>query len=163
MAARNEGYGEFTLTNPSTGESRTFERKHLTYDAYIEFCKLAYPIITAVGSGLKIGSDKGVMDFDFDPTTLDYQQLLGMCGAELPRMAHLCCKQSDPKITLEDVKRLGYRPQNLLAVVLAQVKHNDMVKEFADFFPTLVEKITALIPETKVALTPLPIEKTSTD
>lgn len=157
-AARNEGYGEFTLTNPDTLESKTFELKHLSYDAYIEFCTLAHPIISAIGTGLAVNNTKtGELSFDFDPTNLDFKELLKMAGDQLPRMAYLCCKQSDPKVTVADVKRLGYRPQVLLNVVLEQVRHNRMVQEFADFFPQVVAKLQALVPDAQVALQPLPM------
>lgn len=160
-AARNEGYGEFTLTNPQTGNSKTFQLKNLSYDAYVEFCSLARPILITLGNGLDMGNKGGEFSLEFNPLNLDFEKLIEIAGKELPRMAWLCCRQSDPKIKLEEVKELGYRPQNLLLVVLQQIKHNDLVKEFADFFPQLVAALTELMPAATAAAAPIPTESTT--
>lgn len=160
QAARNEAAGTFTLSNPS-GESKTFEIKHLSYDAYIEFCELARPILTTMSGALALDMSNGEFGLKFNPLNIDYEQVIKLAGKELPRMAWLCCKQSDPKITIDEVKRLGHRPQNLIAVVLQQVKHNDMVKEFADFFPQIVGQLTDLLPAAQEAVAPKPMETTT--
>jgi hypothetical protein len=160
-AARNEGYGTFTLSNPASGDSKSFEIKHLSYDAYLEFCELARPILTACSSALDMGNNNGEFKLEFNPMAVDFASLLKLAGKELPRMAWLCCRQSEPKITIEEVKHLGYRPQALLSVVLQQIKHNEMVKEFADFFPKIVEQLTALLPAAQEAAAPIPAETTA--
>ena len=160
-AARNEGYDTFELKNPTTGEAQTFELKHLGYDDYLEFCSLVKPILTALSSGLDMGDRGGEFKLQFNPMDINYDELIGLAGKQLPRMAWLCCKQSAPKITIDKVKQLGHRPQTLLTVVLKQIKHNDMVKEFADFFPLIVEQVTALLPAAQEVMQPAPMETTA--
>lgn len=152
---RNEPAGTFTITNPRSGESRTFDLKDLDYDAYIEFCDLARPIIGAVAGGLAIDSTGGEVKLKFDPMGLDFEQLLSLAGKELPRMVWVCCRMSDPKIKIEEIKRLAGRPHVLLEVVLLQIKHNEIVKEFADFFPRLAKALENLAPEAQALATPM--------
>jgi hypothetical protein len=152
-ALRNEPLATFTLAHPRTGESRTFDLKDLDYDSYIEFCDLARPIITAVSGALDIKSDGGEVKLGFDPMGLDFGELLKLAGKELPRMVWLCCKMSDPKIKVEDVKRLAHRPHVLLEIVLMQIKHNEIVKEFADFFPRIAKALEELAPAAAEATT----------
>lgn len=152
---RNEAAGTFSITNPRTKESRTFELKDLDYDAYIEFCDLARPIISAVAGGLDINSEGGEIKLGFNPMGLDYEQLLALAGKELPRMVWVCCRMTDPKIKIEDVKRLAGRPHVLLEIVLMQIKHNEIVKEFADFFPRLAKALEGLAPEAQALTTPM--------
>lgn len=160
-ATRNEGYGTFLLENPHAndgkGDSREFELKHLDYDSYLEFCDLARPILQTVAGGLDLGG-LASGDLQFNPAKIDFGEILRQAGSELPRMVWLCCKQTDPKITLEEVKRLGYRPQAMLTVVLKQIKHNEMVQEFASFFPKIVEQFTALLPDMEQAVKPTTIQ-----
>jgi hypothetical protein len=145
-ALRNEPAGTFTLSNPRTGESKTFDLLDLDYDSYIEFCDLARPIIGAVSGALSMNSDGGEVKLGFDPLGLDFGELLKLAGKELPRMVWLCCKLSDPKIKVDDIKRLAHRPHVLLEVVLMQIKHNGIVQEFADFFPRIAKALEELAP-----------------
>jgi hypothetical protein len=155
-ARRNEPVGTFTLSNPRTGESKTFEMMDLDYDAYIEFCELARPIISECYNAFNVSNEGGELKLGFDPMSLDFGAILKLAGKELPKMAWLCCKMSEPKIKIDEVKRLGHRPQALLEVVLMQIKHNQIVQEFADFFPRLGKAIEELLPTT------LPTEPTDT-
>jgi hypothetical protein len=155
QAVRNDAVDTFTLSNPKLALTRTFEIKHLEYDAYIEFCDLARPILQAVATGLDLGAMSSDFKLQFNPAKIDFSEIIRLAGKELPRMAWLCCKQTDPKITVDEVKRLGYRPQMLLNVVLKQIKHNEMVQEFADFFPLIAEQFAALLPAAQEAMTPI--------
>lgn len=161
-AVRNEGYGTFTLTNPHTGEERTFERKHLTYDAYLEFIELAQPIVGEMINAFEPGNQNGELQIQFNPTALDYQKLIKLAGKELPRLALLCVQASDPKLKIDELKRLAPRPQAMLEIVLGQVAHNEMVKEFADFFQTIARQLTDLVPQVSAAVGPVGPETTTT-
>lgn len=152
---RNEPRGTFTLGNERLGV-REFDIKDLSYDDYIEFCDLARPIITSVSESLEVTQDNGQLDLQFNFVNLDFEKILKLAQKELPRMAWICCRQSDPKIKIEEVKRLAHRPQAMLEVVLAQIKHNEMVKEFADFFPRIASALNELMPEAREAITPIP-------
>jgi hypothetical protein len=160
-AQRNEPVGTFTLTNPKTKESREFELMDLDYDSYIEFMDLARPIITSVYNSFALENSGGEIKLGFDPMGLDFQELLKLSGNELPKMAWLCCRMSDPKIKIADVKRLGHRPHLLLEVVLMQIKHNQIVQEFADFFPRIAKAIEDLAPKATTDETTLPADTTA--
>jgi hypothetical protein len=145
-AARNEAVGTFRLTHPKTGEFKEFELEDLDYDSYIEFCELARPIVSSVYNAFSINSEAGEVKLGFDPTSVDFSELLRLAGKELPKMAWLCCRLSDPKIKIEEVKRLAHRPHAMLEVVMMQIKHNQIVQEFADFFPRIAKAIEDLAP-----------------
>jgi hypothetical protein len=154
-AVRNEPSSEFTLTNSHTKESKTFTIQDLDYDSYCEFCDLARPIIASVAGAIDMGtSPTGEMKLQFNAAGINYETLIKLAGKELPRMAWLCCKQSDPRIKLEDVKRLARRPMVMLEIVLKQIKQNEIVKEFADFFPRIAGALQELLPDATEALTP---------
>jgi hypothetical protein len=145
-AMRNEPVAEFTLANPVTGESRSFELKDLDYDGYLEFMDLARPIMTACYNAMSVQSEGGEFKLGLDPSGLDFAELIKLAGKELPRMVWLCCRMTDPKIKVEDVKRLAHRPHVLLEVVLMQIKHNKIVQDFQDFFPRIAQALEALAP-----------------
>jgi hypothetical protein len=154
-AKRNDPIGTFTLANPKTGETRTFEMRDLDYDAYLEFMELARPIILAVSGAVSLNSSGGEIALNFDPAGLDFVELLKVAGKELPKMVWLCARASDKNIKIEDIKRLARRPYPLLEVVLKQVKHNELVKEFADAFPLIAKALENLAPDTKQAIQPV--------
>lgn len=128
--------------------NREFPIHDLDYDSYIEFMELARPIIVSLANTITPVMKDQKLDFDLNYGKLDFGSLIKLAGNELPRMAHICCRQSDPKVSIADVKRLARRPHNLIEVVLLQVKHNELVKEFADFFPRLKESVLGLAPDT---------------
>lgn len=152
-AVRNEHPNVPAIVLGPEGAQREFPLKDLDYDSYIDFCRLAKPIITAVASGMAVKTDeKGEVDLGFNPFDLDFDTLIEMAGENLPRMAWLCLKQSEPKISIGEVKKLARRPQVMIEIVLAQVKHNEMVQEFASFFPRILQALTDLAPEAKAML-----------
>lgn len=128
--------------------ARTFEMKDLDYDSYIEFLELSRPLIAAVGTAIELKSDNGEMGLAFNPMALDYENLIRMAGKDLPKMAQICLRQSDPSIKVDEIKRLARRPHVLVEIVLKQVKHNGIVQEFADFFQRMGAAITDLMPPT---------------
>lgn len=160
--ARNEPVGSFTLTNSHTGEQREFDLKDLEYDSYIEFVDLARPIITAVAGAVQSKDNHGEFQLAFNPIGIDFGELIRLAGKELPRMALIVCRQSDPKIKLEDVKRIGRRPMQLLEIVLMQIKQNQIVQEFADFFPRIATALQELLPAAQGAMTPVPAQTAAT-
>lgn len=162
-AVRNDPTSYFTLNNANLGESRDFEIKDLAYDAYIEFVDLARPILAAVAGIVETADEGGEFKLRFNPTKLDYGEMIKLAGRELPRMAHLICQQSDPKIKLEEVKRLGRRPHVLLEVVLKQIKQNAIVKEFVDFFPQIAAAVKDLMPQVQTAMVPTAPTESTTD
>ena len=152
-AVRND-YPEASFTLGQSEAARTFPIKDLSYDAYIEFLKVGKPILDLVIGAITVTTDEnGDSQIAFNKEAVDLDLVIEMAGTSLPRLAHLCCKQSDPKITVDQVKALARRPMDLLDVVLKQVKHNQLVQEFADFFPRLVTSLSQLAPESTTAAT----------
>jgi len=142
-AVRNE-YPDKTFT---LGD-RTFDVKDLAYDDYIEFVEMARPIILAVSGMLdvKMNETTGEASLDMNPFNVDLNEIMGICKTELPRLAWLCCRQSDPKISIIEVKRLAKRPQVMLLAVMQQIKHNDLIKDFVSFFPQMNQALAGLVP-----------------
>jgi hypothetical protein len=134
---------------------RVFPVKDLSYDAYVEFMELSRPILTMLVDSLELKNQNGEVDVEFNPAGFDVEKLIKLAGNELPRMAWLCCKQSDPNISIQDVKKLARRPQTMVQVVLAQVKHNDLAREFADFFKQIVGQIQELVPAAAEVVAPV--------
>lgn len=150
-AVRNEHHKHFVLGD------REFPIKDLAYDDYLEFIDLARPIIESVADSLNVvGDGAGGSEVKLDPLGLDFQKLIKLAGHELPRMAWICCKQSDPKIAIADVKRLAKRPFPLIEVVLIQVQHNKLIEEFQDFFPRLGKIVGEMVPEAQAAVEAVP-------
>lgn len=149
-AAKNEWGKTFTL---GEGEAkREFEIKDLGYFDYIEFVGLVKPLITVAANALEMGAKDGEMKVDFNPAALDFDAIFKLCGKELPKMAGIICRQTEPKITDRQVAELAKRPQRLVEVVLLQVMHNKMIEEFGGFFQRLTAMVTSLMPDmTKIA------------
>jgi hypothetical protein len=109
---------------------RTFKIVDLAYDDYLAFLAELQPLVEAMfGSVMSSGSSLG---------ELSAQSILKYCGRSLPEMVRIVCRQTDPDITTDEVKRLAKSPFKLAWVVLKQVEQNNMVKEFADFFGSIV-------------------------
>lgn len=147
-AVKNEWGKVFTLGD------REFEIKDLTYFDYVEFVRLAKPIVMTALQGLDMNSENGEIGLQFNPGALDFDNILSICHKELPRLAYLVCRQSAPNITEKEVALLAHRPQRLIEVVLMQILHNNMIQEFGSFFPRLTKMVTALVPEMAKAMAP---------
>jgi hypothetical protein len=139
---------------------KTFELKDLSYDDYVEFVKLAGPLVENVVSVIQPvlqQDEKGelIKDFSISLQGLDISGLADLAGNNLPRMAHIVCRTSDPEITVDEVKRLSMKrvskdkpigPFAMIEVVLKQVAHNKMIDEFVSFFPRLGSLVSDLAP-----------------
>lgn len=147
-AIRNEHGKSFQIGD------REFPLKDLGYDDYLEFVDLARPIVEIIYGALELDGQSGDAGVSFNPASIDMKSLIKISSHELPRMAWICCKQSDPNIKIADVKRLAGRPFALLEVVLMQIQHNQLIKEFSDFFPRVGKIIGALVGEVASQTTP---------
>lgn len=155
-AVTNDYYPNcFKVGKPGSPEYREFPIKDLDYKSYIAFCRVAKPIIEAAAGALKVGmDDAGQVAVNFDPFGIDFEALMDLAEKDLPHMAWLCLKQSDPKLTVAKVEEMLPRPQLMLEIVLQQVKQNNLVKEFADFFPRLMTSLSSLIPDVQAVVNP---------
>lgn len=154
-AAKNEWGKTFTL------KDQTFEILDLQYFDYLEFITLGKPLIAVVANGLEMGNEGGEINVNFNPTGLDFDQILGLCGKELPKMAWLVCKQSQPRIKQEEVCLLAHRPQRLVEIVLLQILHNNMIQEFGSFFTRLTAIVSALMPDVAKMTAPSELQNAS--
>ena len=161
-AMSNSGYGSYKFG------SRTFELKHLAYDDYMKFVKLAQPLIETIAQMAGEDLSGGVTQIAFNAMALDFDTVIKLSGDNLPQLAWLALKASDPKIKPEEVKALavesnpGCPPMAMAEVVLVQVKHNQMIKGFVDFFQRLATRVADLMPEVTQAMTPVPATTTPT-
>lgn len=153
-AVKNEWGKTFTLGD------REFEIKDLGYFDYVEFVALAKPLMTVAMNGLEMTTKDGEIGVDFNPAAVDLDQIIAIAGKELPKLAHLVCKQSDAKIKVSEVAELARRPQRLLEVVLMQIMHNKMIEEFASFFQRLAAMTQALLPDAANLASTTPESKT---
>lgn len=147
-AMKNEWGKEFELGG------QKFEIKDLGYFDYVEFITLAKPLVLLVGESLETTAKDGEIGIEFNPAAVDFDKILAMCGKELPRLAWLICKQTNPALKPNDVAELARRPYVLVEIILLQIKHNDMIQEFASFFQRLTRMVTALMPEAANAVAP---------
>ena len=160
-AIRNEHDKTFWLGDADKG-GREFPIKDLSYDDYVEFMELAQPIISSIIEALELTNDDGQPDVNFNPASLDIPKLIKMAGGNLPRMAWLCCKQSEPNITVADVKRIGRRPTAMIQVVIDQVVHNKLIQEFQDFFRQMGSQLKGMVPEAVKVAAPVSLTESTT-
>lgn len=118
---------------------REFTVVDLEYDAYLEFMAYMKPLLECALSAIPGVAGAGVSEL------LTPASLVSYCSKELPQMARLVCAQTDPDITVADVKRLGKTPFALAMVVLAQIEQNDMIRVVKDFFVQTAPLLKSLI------------------
>jgi hypothetical protein len=116
---------------------RAFPIVDLPYDDYLLFVSHLQPVIEAMVN--KVAQKKGIslpgIDLRADFNT---NLLLNMCGKTLPEMVCIMCRQSDPGMTVKEVKDLGRKPTVLAVAVMKQIKQNGIIKDFVDFFQHLM-------------------------
>lgn len=151
-AATNTWGKEFTLGEGD--KQRVFSVKDLDYFSYVEFVTRAKPLITLAANGMEYKSDGGVLDLQFNPANLDIDAILASCMKDLPKLAWLVCKQTDPAIKPEEVANLAHRPQRLIEIIMLQVMHNNMIQEFGTFFQRLTGLVMAMMPDMAKATQP---------
>jgi hypothetical protein len=117
----------------------------LPYDDYIKFLAHLQPLMEVfIG---KIGSIQGVEMPA--ASSLNAASLVAYCAADLPEMVQIVVGQSDPTITIEEVKRQGKNPFKLATIVLEQIQQNRMIADFSDFFVQILPLMKAAAPKTE--------------
>jgi hypothetical protein len=106
---------------------------HLKYDDYILFLTLLAPLLEVAFSQMQLTTT---------PVNLDVLKVISMCGTNLPQLGQIVLSQTQSEITIEEVKALCPTPFKMAELVLLQVKHNEMIKDFGSFFPQLTEMMT---------------------
>lgn len=113
---------------------RVFDIVDLPYDDYIYFISYLSPLIEILVTHLTSANDLRIPGIKLSPEYVTPKLLLEMCGSTMPDMVHLMCKQTDPDITVTEVKKLAKRPTVLATAILKQIQQNGIIKEFGDFF-----------------------------
>lgn len=116
---------EFTLGD------RTFKIVDLEYDDYVIFMSKLAPLMKSVASGLASSHGINVSD---KPHSIDATSIMEYCSADIPDLATIVCRQTDPTITAKEVKRLGKTPFRLATLVLMQIEQNHIIADISDFF-----------------------------
>jgi hypothetical protein len=125
---------------------RTFYIKDLPYDSYIAFISYLTPLVEAVVSRMMGNSGVSIPGIELQSNAFSASKVLSLCGKELPEMVRLICAQTEPSITIEEIKQLAKKPTVLVAVVLKQIDQNGIIKDFADFFVQVVAVMKPLTP-----------------
>ena len=120
---------------------RTFKVVDLGYDDYITFMTMLEPLLSALVG--KISAKSGLKLPDIDLGTFTISGLTSYCKDSLPEMVRIICSQTDPTITIEEVKTLGKTPFKLAEIVIIQVNRNGIVKEFTAFFGQILRLMKA--------------------
>lgn len=139
-AAFNKPAEEFTLGD------RTFLIQDLPYDDYTEFVSHLAPVVEQLFSKL-VMSRVGVElpnGINIEPSSITAFDMIKVCSGSLPEMAHIICRQTDPTITVEEVKRLAKTPIAIAEVVIRQIVLNGMIKDLLSFFGQMISMLKAL-------------------
>jgi hypothetical protein len=134
-AAVNAPADTFTLGD------REFKLYDLPYDDYIAFVGYVSPLVDTLINRVKTKNTVGIPGIDLDVTQFGAIQILQFCGASLPEMVRLICKQTDPDITVEEIKKLVGRPTLLATIVMRQMAQNGIIQDFTDFFGQMVKTL----------------------
>ncbi len=115
----------------------------LEYDDYLMFVELLTPLIEVFQNRAK-AEEVSVPDIALTPEAgLDFKAVLKYCKNDLPELVRIICRQTDPDITVEDIKKAG-NPIKLANIVLQQILQNNMIQEFADFFVQMIPLMRAV-------------------
>jgi hypothetical protein len=124
---------------------RKFNIVDLPYDDYLQFVQYLTPFIDGFAARL-IGSKVGfsIPGVDLGPA-ITVSSVIDMCGKQLPEMAQIVCRQTDPAITVEEIKKLAGKPGALVAPVIKQLTANRILEDFT----TVFAQLTMILPTAK--------------
>ncbi len=132
---------EFTLGD------RKFKVVDLPYDDYLRFTTYLGPMLELLfGSLVSMSGIKA-------PTanvSLTPAAILQYAGESLPELACIVCTQTDPTMTVAQVKLLAQGssprgPFKLAEIVLKQVEQNKIINDFASFFGQMLPLLKAAL------------------
>lgn len=117
---------------------RTFKVMNLKYDDYIKFLGYLRPFLEGIGQALVASKGIQVPNININGPSFNIDTLLTFCINDLPEMARIVCKQTDPTVTAEQIKEWAGEPFTLCEIILRQVARNNMIGQFASFFGQLL-------------------------
>lgn len=117
---------------------KTFTIMDFKYDDYMKFINYLSPLLDTFIRGMT----NGALGLDgFAGASFTVQQIFQYCADELPQMALLVARQSDPEVTVDQLKELAGTPFNLAKLCLAQINHNKIIEAFGDFFVQMTQTL----------------------
>jgi hypothetical protein len=118
---------------------RVFNIVDLPYDDYIHFVNYMTPFLELLVSRVSQKfTTVQVPGIEIKPETFNAASLITSVGKSLPEMVQIICRQTDPDITIAEVKRLAKKPTVLAVAVMKQIKQNGIIRDFSDFFGQVV-------------------------
>lgn len=113
---------------------RTFKVVDLGYDDYLKFMVAMKPLLSGIAAGMSKAKGVSVPGIDLPETSATEMKILEFCQDELPEMVRIVCAQTDPDITVAEIKKLGKTPFNLAPIALKQMVRNNIISQFTSFF-----------------------------
>lgn len=148
----NEAVAQVVSNDPITSDievklgARTFKLIDLPYDDYVTFTAYLEPLLKAVASGVMGGGAfEGI-------GSVSASDIARYCSDTLPQMVQICLRQTDPRMTVDEVKRLGKTPFKLVPIVVKQMERNNIIHEITDFFELMLP-LMGMVTEAKAAAT----------
>lgn len=117
---------------------RKFKVVDLPYDDYIKFISLMQPLLESLVNGVSEKAGLKLPEIVIPTSGFTVAGLVKACVGALPEMACIVCSQTDPTITVDEVKTLAKTPFKLAQVVLKQIVRNNIIKDFSDFFEQVI-------------------------
>jgi|SRR6185437_436649 len=117
----------------------------LAYDDYLAFLSMLQPLIEQLVKGVSGRRGISLNGIDISTPGISAANIIAYCSENLPKMAQIVCKATDPDITIEKIKADAKNPFKLAEVVLAQVIQNNIIKDFASFFQSVLPLLTQVM------------------
>jgi hypothetical protein len=122
---------------------RTYKVVSLPYDDYITFLTYLQPFLDGIVGKIADKAEVSIPGISLS-SPIDASAFVRFCGKSLPEMARLICKQTNPDITVDEIKVQAGNPFVLASIVLKQVNKNKMIATFASFFGQLTPLLKSL-------------------
>ena len=132
------------LNNPELSNNqfqlgdKTYTIVDLSYDDYMVFISMLQPVIDQLMKGAAGRQGINLNGVDVAPTSLSTSNIITYCSDNLPRMVQIICRATEPEITIEQIKKDAKNPFKLADIVLQQVIQNNMIRDFATFFRSVL-------------------------
>jgi len=117
---------------------RTFKIVDLPYDDYLRFILLMEPLVQMLVQSASQSGKVSIPGMELDTSSISAMGLARYCGDSLPEMVRIICSQTEPEITVEEIKKLGRNPFVLAKIVILQVSQNGIIRDFTDFFAQIL-------------------------
>lgn len=128
---------------------KTFKIVDLKYDSYVKFLTLFKPILSGIASGMASKGGLPIPGIELPNEGQIFDHLITFGLTDLPEMVRITCNQTDPTVTVEQVKEWGGDPFTLCAIVMKQIARNNMIARFASFFVQALPLMKAVMRQIK--------------